>query len=424
MNLSLILNMPAGAAQANPANANPVQGQIPVEVASFQDFLALMGLSPLALADGEDQPMGDAAVSDPAALAAMLAQDTGNSLPPPMPVLPDAAAVPVDPALLVPFTAPAPVATTVPSATEFSSGTQPRGVPAIPLALQAPVAPVTPELLAAAVADAVVPARSARPQAAPAQATSAFDLPLPAASQAQPQAPTQQAAAQPVLAQLLQANARPAPRKGGEEATIATTSAVDAADLPAEGSRASTPAPILPVMSPAAIAAATPDALAAQPIAAAAPAPAATAERHDFTAVIDKLVEARELARPGRADMHLAHREFGQVSVQFELAGQALKVAMTSADPGFAPAVQAALADRPVAAAADAARADNQPQRADTVTASAASWQAGPQADGQRQDNQGRAQQARADNAPVRTNEGDADSASARAADRDGSRFA
>jgi Meckel syndrome type 1 protein len=316
------------------------------------------------------------------------------------------------------------VATTVPSASELASGSLPRGAPAIPLALQAPVAPVTPELLAAAVADAVAPARSATPQAAPAQAATAFELPLPAASQAQPQAPAQQAAAQPVLAQLLQANTRPAPRKGGEEATIATTSAVDAADLPKEASRPATPAPILPVPSPVAIAAATPDALAAQPTAASAPAPAATAERHDFAAVIDKLAEARELARPGRADMHLAHREFGQVSVQFELAGQALKVAMASADPGFAPAVQAALADRPVAAAADAARADNQPQRADTVTASAASWQAGPQADGQRQDNQGRAQQARADNAPVRTNEGDADSATARAADRDGSRFA
>ena len=440
MNLSLILNMPAGTAPASPASGTAVQGQITAEMASFQDFLSLMGLSPMAAEGAEDLSDGEATAGDPAALAAMLPDETGNLLPPGLPVLPDLAAAHVEGALPVQSIISGTTATINPAASDQPSRSQPRSAPAVPFVTQpqSPLAPasgaapgassvaatslpVPPETLAAAQAEAVQPTRS---QPAAAQASIAFDLPLPAAAQAQPQSSTQpavqQVAAQPVLAQLLQANARPAPRNGVPETAPAPAALADTADIPAEVVRPVAP---VPAIATAAMTAAAPDAVAnsvAPPAAPAAPA----AERHDFTAVIDKLAEARELARPGRADMHVAHREFGQVSVQFELAGQALKVAMTSADPGFAPAVQQALADRPVAPVADAARADSQPQRGDSASASSASWQAGPQADGQRQDGQGRAQQARPGHAPVHTNDGDADSTGGSTLARDSSRFA
>ncbi|MFC3099930.1 hypothetical protein [Altererythrobacter lauratis] len=84
-----------------------------------------------------------------------------------------------------------------------------------------------------------------------------------------------------------------------------------------------------------------------------------TTPGHDFEAVIDRLAQARELAQPGRASLQIAHREFGQVAVQFDMVGQSLKVALSSSDAGFAPAVQAALADRPVIAVQDGAAARN-----------------------------------------------------------------
>lgn len=436
MNLSLILNMAANPAAANPASAVPAQGQIPPEMASFQDFLALMGLSPLATGDGEEQPEGEAAASDPADLAAMVLPDTGNILPPALPVLPVAPDLPLVPA--------------APQGDPAGQGASPvllcqpqsrQPQPAAALAARTDPAPLTPAPPLARPAAptgqvelADVPATAPQPQtrpADPAQPRLQVDLVLPAASQPlPPAAPVAQlqVTAQPVLAQLLQAAPRMAPRKGADEPSVAPSPVITSAAEPVAAVQAATPAPVLPVSAASAIAVAQPDTPpAAQPgaLALAAPDAVAAPPRHDFAAVIDKLAEARELARPGRADMHVAHREFGQVSVQFELAGQALKVAMTSADPGFAPAVQAALADRPVAAMADAARADSQASRADTVTASTPSWQAGPQADGQRHDSQQRAQQARSANAPVRRqNEGDGDSAGGHAASRDTSRFA
>ncbi len=58
--------------------------------------------------------------------------------------------------------------------------------------------------------------------------------------------------------------------------------------------------------------------------------------------------------------MQVMHRDFGQVSVQFDITGGALKVALANAHASFAPAVQAALAERPGHAPAEAIRADMQ----------------------------------------------------------------
>lgn len=64
--------------------------------------------------------------------------------------------------------------------------------------------------------------------------------------------------------------------------------------------------------------------------------------------MIDRLVEARQAAAGGTMKFSIAHGEFGPVGIRFEhLAAAGLAgVALTSSDPGFAPAVHAALAER------------------------------------------------------------------------------
>jgi hypothetical protein len=84
----------------------------------------------------------------------------------------------------------------------------------------------------------------------------------------------------------------------------------------------------------------------AQPVVTSSPqtAPAAIAQPsgHDFAALIDRLVEAREGSAPQSVEAAVSHTDFGQVSLRFDHDDNGLTVAMTSADPDFAPAVQAA----------------------------------------------------------------------------------
>jgi hypothetical protein len=65
---------------------------------------------------------------------------------------------------------------------------------------------------------------------------------------------------------------------------------------------------------------------------------------HDFTALVDRLVEAREAASPQTVHAAISHSEFGQVSLRFDQDASGLSVSMTSADPEFARAVQASAA--------------------------------------------------------------------------------
>jgi hypothetical protein len=70
--------------------------------------------------------------------------------------------------------------------------------------------------------------------------------------------------------------------------------------------------------------------------------PAVEMPRHDFAALVDRLVEARNASAPQSIHASLDHAEFGQVSLNFQQDGDDLKVAMSSADPDFARAAQAA----------------------------------------------------------------------------------
>lgn len=69
---------------------------------------------------------------------------------------------------------------------------------------------------------------------------------------------------------------------------------------------------------------------------------------HAFETLVDRLVEARESARPVRAEMSVGHDDFGRITLRMDsgsLAG-GMRMALSSPDPDFAPVAQAALADR------------------------------------------------------------------------------
>lgn len=126
--------------------------------------------------------------------------------------------------------------------------------------------------------------------------------------------------------------------------------------LPAQGPTPSSAGSLAQPVQPSA---ATPPPGPAGPLPGPVPGDSPAIPRHEFAQVVERLAEAREWARPGRAEMHLAHREFGPVSLQFEISGHALKVALSSPHSGFVAAAQAAMAEQP--------RSDSGAQRQDSA---------------------------------------------------------
>jgi hypothetical protein len=85
-------------------------------------------------------------------------------------------------------------------------------------------------------------------------------------------------------------------------------------------------------------------------------APAATPVHqagHDFATLVDRLVEARDAAVPQAVHASVSHSEFGQVSLRFDQDAGGLSVAMSSADPDFARAVQASASSAGTQTASD-----------------------------------------------------------------------
>lgn len=104
------------------------------------------------------------------------------------------------------------------------------------------------------------------------------------------------------------------------------------------------------------------------------------AERpHDFTALVDRLVAAREAMQPQSVTMAVRHAEFGAVQLRFQQDASGLSVAMASADPDFARAVSAAVPPVQPASAGDNA-SFNQSGRGDPGSASADGGRTGQQA--------------------------------------------
>jgi len=72
--------------------------------------------------------------------------------------------------------------------------------------------------------------------------------------------------------------------------------------------------------------------------------PQVSAPRHDIAALVDRIAEARAAAGPQVVHAALVHADFGAVSLRFRPEQDHIAVTMGSADPGLAPAVQAAAA--------------------------------------------------------------------------------
>jgi hypothetical protein len=148
------------------------------------------------------------------------------------------------------------------------------------------------------------------------------------------------------------------------------------AEAPASDHEATDPATMLDALPDSAPASAATSAAPANPapLAPATPTPAqpavieqraeprAPAANQEST--IAQVGEIREALRSVRPEMTLRHAEFGIVSLRIEgataAAPQDWRAVLASRDPGFVPAVQAALADRAIAASADTASTGSQ----------------------------------------------------------------
>lgn len=75
--------------------------------------------------------------------------------------------------------------------------------------------------------------------------------------------------------------------------------------------------------------------------------PAQAVRPQDLDALVDRLVEARDNARAGNASVTVMHEDFGKVSLRFTHENGGLSVTMANNDPGFARAVNAAVAPDP-----------------------------------------------------------------------------
>ena len=103
----------------------------------------------------------------------------------------------------------------------------------------------------------------------------------------------------------------------------------------------------------------------ASPLSADAPAPALAPAAppgnapHDFATLVDRLIEARDAARPQGVSLALDHADFGKVSLHFRHDEAGLSVSASSPDPAFARAVEAAIPAAAASTGADASPGQN-----------------------------------------------------------------
>lgn len=94
-------------------------------------------------------------------------------------------------------------------------------------------------------------------------------------------------------------------------------------------------------------------------------APAQPGPQGQLESLIDSLVQARESGRSARGEIVLRHAEFGAIAVKLDQGEGDMLARISSRDPGFAPAAQAALAERQsqaVAASTEGQSAQNRSQ--------------------------------------------------------------
>ncbi|MCB2049258.1 MAG: hypothetical protein KDE32_13690 [Novosphingobium sp.] len=188
---------------------------------------------------------------------------------------------------------------------------------------------------------------------------------------------------------------------------LTPTSPEPEADNPAP--RAAGPAPIeqadaaaAPVMpdSPLAPIAETRAAATAQPLSAVS-VRAPDAAPQDFGDIVERLARARETEQPDLVRTTVSTRDFGPVAMQMRTVENRLHVAMINADPGFAPAVQAASA---TAASGQQSSPDSssqqqsQSQQGQQATLSSGSGQSAPDSQNRQQQSERAGQQAQSRN--------------------------
>lgn len=222
------------------------------------------------------------------------------------------------------------------AAPDLSGSISDPGKPAIRVdaKVSAPVAPSTRD---AAVVAASLPAQPSQQAlttsiaAAPTGAPLAAISPVPA----------------PEVAPQQSATTAPAPIEPRAETAIVAQPALAAAE-PIEHKRAlpatATEAPTT-ISRPEPISLVTGNDMRTAAIFAAPAVPAsATTPTQDIAALVDRITEARAAAAPNTIRAALVHEDFGSVSLNIRSEASHIHVTLGSADPGFAPAVQAAAA--------------------------------------------------------------------------------
>jgi hypothetical protein len=320
--------------------ALPQPGAGPRDGGAALDFAGLLPAARDAVASGPD------AGSDPAALPqmapvpvapvalpparlpnAMILPEPGTALPDSGRIMPEEKGLP-DKAAIAAQSATDPAAAEALDVQAPSSEASPVPVQTIP--------PLAPSLATPLLAQAAPPA-PARPAVRPLLNPAALseklaEAPLPATL-----APTLTV---PALAVAIDADPSAAPAATQPDALA--EAAAPASPTPSSG-------PSLP--APAAAPAASAQ---SQPATAAAPAPAEARIAPQQDSAIAQVGELREALRAARPEMTLRHAEFGFVSLRVEATGaQDWRAVLASRDPGFVPAIQAALAERAISASSE-----------------------------------------------------------------------
>lgn len=198
------------------------------------------------------------------------------------------------------------------------------------------------------------------------------------------------AAPVPAAAMALQPAAGPTPALPGQPGTELPGVEPGPGPADAKGARdAGTPPEETspPVSSPArtAEAAAAPSVLRDLPAAPAAAAAAPSAQPREplpgeqLERLVEVLAHAREAGKGARSDLLVRHGEFGTVAIRIDQGDGELRATLTARDPGLAPAIVAALAER------GATQTHDQPQRGNDN----AGQSGGHAAQGQTQSGQG-----------------------------------
>lgn len=319
---------------AGPAPA-PTAGMLPAPdafVTPAAPPLLPAARTPLPPAD----PEVDAAVpAVPAAPAPRLVAKTGEVAA--LPLASPGPAMPRDPAVAAGGGGAAP---SLPEAAESLEESAPP-IAAGPVPMAGWVQPV---IAPAAGADPAAPPPAAAGPDRSAIAAAVMSSGVPASPRPVPQPPVRGKSAERAAAEPTATPLSPLPTAPGEAPAIPAPGEVSAL---AEPMPAGAP-PLPPVPASVAI----PASLVPERVEAPGQAQAQPRAEPQIESTIAQVGELREALRAARPEMTLRHAEFGLVSVRIEAAATPdnWRAVLASRDPGFVPAIQAALADRAVAA--------------------------------------------------------------------------